>query len=59
MGSTQQAYDLLKRALSNGSLTGRGVTRVRRVAQTIAALAEAELVTDDHVAEAMGLRGTW
>ncbi|MFZ0014767.1 MAG: YifB family Mg chelatase-like AAA ATPase [Acidimicrobiia bacterium] len=58
-GCTGDAEDLLRSALSKGSLTGRGVTRVRRVAQTIAALAGAELVTDDHVAEAMGLRGTW
>ena len=53
------AAELLRVALVNGSLTARGVDRVRRVATTIAALASAEDVTEEHVAEAMGLRGEW
>lgn len=50
---------LLLAALDNGLLTARGVDRVRRVARTIAALAQDPDVAEDHVVEAMALRGEW
>jgi magnesium chelatase family protein len=53
------AEDLFAVTLANGVLTARGVDRVRRVAVTIAALAGAEEASEDHVAEAMALRGEW
>lgn len=57
--TTTRAQDMLTATLKNGFLTARGVDRVRRVAHTIAALAGAEAVDEDHVAEAMALRATW
>ena len=53
------ARQLLAEALKSALLTARGVERVRRVAVTIAALACAERVGDEHVAEAIGLRAEW
>jgi magnesium chelatase family protein len=53
------AEELLSAALQNGLLTARGVARVRRVAVTIAALSGSDGVSEDHVAEAMALRGEW
>jgi len=50
---------LLKTALEKGLLTARGVDRVRRVGETIAALAGETRVTEDHMAEALGLRVDW
>jgi magnesium chelatase family protein len=49
----------LKTALEKGLLTARGVDRVRRVGETIAALAGETRVTEDHMAEALGLRVDW
>ena len=43
-------------ALDRGALTGRGYDRVLRVARTIADLGGADLVSRDHVAEALGYR---
>ena len=54
-----QAETLLATALDSSLLTGRGVDRVRRVAASICALAGDGLVTEEHVAEAIGLRGEW
>lgn len=54
-----EAEQLLVAALRNNLLTARGVVRVRRVATTIAALADHETVGEEHVAEAMGLRAEW
>ena len=48
---------LLRSAMNRLGLTGRGWDRVRRVARTIADLERAEVVSGDHVAEAMALRG--
>jgi len=48
---------LLRAALDRFALTGRGWDRVRRVARTIADLDGSELVSGDHVAEAITLRG--
>ncbi|MGD2060571.1 MAG: YifB family Mg chelatase-like AAA ATPase [Acidimicrobiia bacterium] len=54
-----EAEGLLTATLANGLLTARGIDRVRNVAVTIAALAGADVVTEDNVAEAMALRGEW
>lgn len=53
------AVEMIKRGLGSGLLTARGAARVRRVARTIADLAQAELVAEEHVAEALALRGEW
>jgi magnesium chelatase family protein len=55
----RSATSLLEAALANGLLTARGVMRVRRVAATIAVLAESEIVDEGHVSEAMALRAEW
>lgn len=54
-----EANGLLVAALRNSLLTARGVDRVRRVATTVCALADGDVVTEEHVAEAMGLRADW
>ena len=46
-------------AVGVGVLTARGADRVRRVARTIADLAGADRVEEEHMAEAIGLRGEW
>lgn len=46
-------------ALDKGLVTARGVSRLRRVAGTIANLAEEERVGEGHVAEAMSMRVSW
>lgn len=53
------AQGLLVDALKAGLLTARGMERVRRVATTVCALADEERVSEDHVAEAIGLRAEW
>lgn len=55
----EAANALLVATLRNSLLTARGVDRVRRVARTICALADADRVAEEHVAEAMGLRVDW
>ena len=47
----------LRAALTRRALTARGWERVRRMAVTIADLAASELITADHVAEALAFRG--
>jgi len=47
---------LLSRAVERLPLSGRGRARVARVGRTIAALAGAELVEAEHVAEALAYR---
>lgn len=54
---TAEAGDLLAQAVGSGTLTARGFDRVRRVARTIADLADRDLVEADDVAEALVLRG--
>jgi magnesium chelatase family protein len=54
--ATPAADDLLSRAVDRLPLSARGRTRVARVAATIAALAGAEAVDADHVAEALAYR---
>ena len=51
-----EADDLLTRAVERLPLSGRGRARVARVAQTIAALAGADAVLAEHVAEALSYR---
>lgn len=53
------ASELLVAALRTSLLTARGVDRVRRVAMTISSLAADDVVGEEHVAEAMGLRAEW
>ncbi len=43
-------------AVTSLGLTARGYDRVRKVARTIADLAEAEAISADHVAEALNFR---
>jgi magnesium chelatase family protein len=51
-----EADALLRRAADRLHLSGRGFARVGRVARTIAALAAAESVRAEHVAEALSYR---
>ena len=51
-----EASDLLRNAVDRLHLSGRGHARVGRVARTIAALAGAETVRPEHVAEALAYR---
>jgi magnesium chelatase family protein len=53
---TPDADALLTRAVDRLPLSGRGRTRVARVSRTIAALAGAEEVRPEHVAEALAYR---
>ena len=53
---TAEADELLSRAVERLPLSGRGRARVARVARTAAALAGAETVLPEHVAEALAYR---
>jgi magnesium chelatase family protein len=53
---TADADALLTRAVERLGLSGRGRARVARVAQTIAALAAADAVASEHLAEALSYR---
>jgi len=56
---TPEAARLLADAVDRAVLTGRGFDRVRRVARSVADLAGAETVGEEHVAEALAYRGSW
>ena len=53
---TAEADELLTRAVDRLPLSGRGRARVARLARTAAALAGAEAVGAEHVAEALSYR---
>jgi magnesium chelatase family protein len=53
---TTAADDVLTRAVERLRLSGRGRAKVASVARTIAALADAEAVAPEHVAEALAYR---
>jgi len=52
-----EARKLLGVMVDSGRINGRGYDRVRRVARTIADLAERDRIGEDDVAEALGMRG--
>ena len=56
LSRTGDADALLSRAVERLPLSGRGRARVARTARTIAALAEADAVAAEHVAEALAYR---
>lgn len=53
------SHGLIRSAIENGRLTLRGGEKVLRVSRTIAALDASERVEENHVAEAIALRGDW
>jgi magnesium chelatase family protein len=56
IGMAPDAEQLLGRAVERLPLSGRGRARVARVSRTIAALAGAERIASEHVAEALSYR---
>jgi magnesium chelatase family protein len=56
MPASREAQELLSRAVDRLPLSGRGRARVGRVARSIAALAQAERIAPEHVAEALSYR---
>ena len=56
---SEPAGRLVLKALDAALITARGMERTKRVARTIADLALVEEVTQEHIAEAMVLRGEW
>ncbi len=58
-GEEPAATQMVLRALDAGVLTARGADRVRRVARTIADLAQTGNITEAHLSEALTLRGKW
>ncbi len=55
-GMSADALDAWRLVVEAGMLTGRGAQRIRRVARTIADLADAPLVEGEHVVLAASLR---
>jgi magnesium chelatase family protein len=56
---SNEARRLVAMAVGTAVLTARGGDRVRRVARTIADLEGTHRVEEQHMAEAIGLRGEW
>jgi magnesium chelatase family protein len=59
---TASAKLALEGAARRAHLSGRAVTRLLRVARTVADIEDSETVTEDHVAETLGYRieeSTW
>ena len=54
--ASREAQELLSRAVERLPLSGRGRARVARVARTIAALAGADRIAPEHLAEALSYR---
>lgn len=59
MAVSTAAHALLVAGCDSGSLNGRGYDRVRRVARTIADLADRNEVDENDVAEALAFREAW
>ncbi|MDX1469103.1 MAG: YifB family Mg chelatase-like AAA ATPase [Acidimicrobiia bacterium] len=57
--STGDARNMVLQALDAGVITARGAARIRRLARTIADIEQVATVGEDHVAEALALRGAW
>ena len=53
---TGAAERLLVEAFDDQSVTGRGWDRIRRVARTVADLESADMISESHMAEAVGFR---
>lgn len=53
---SSEASEALADKLRQGALTARGLNKVRRVAQTIADLEGVDIVTRNHISEALSLR---
>jgi magnesium chelatase family protein len=53
---TADARETLRQKLRDGALSARGFNKVKRVAQTVADLEGEDVVTFNHVSEALGLR---
>ncbi len=54
--ASETGQQLLRRAMSRFALSARSITRIRRVARTVADLEGAECIEAEHIAEAIQLR---